>query len=82
MSAPDKRDGEIANLAVHAWLVEVEALDDLEPQRFQSRCHISRVVARILQLRGALVGGVADDKRHTLGLGCLQNSNAGEKQNT
>src|SRR5262245_5862501 len=53
----------ISDLPVHGRLGEVEATHDLEAEASQPLRHILRVVARVLQRSGVLVGRVANDER-------------------
>ena len=55
--------GEGPQGAVELAPVGVERLDDLEADGLQGRRHVARVVQRVGERRGALIGAVADDQR-------------------
>ncbi len=61
--------GEGPDALLHLVLGEVGTLDHVEAELAQLLGHVSRIVARVLQRRGVLIGGIAHDKRHAL-LGC------------
>ena len=62
----DQRFRKVAHDAVHAGLVEVATLDHLEAEALERSRHVGGVVARIFQLGGVAVGGIADDERDAL----------------
>jgi hypothetical protein len=64
--------GEGPDALLHLVLGEVGTLDHVEAELAQLLGHVSRIVARVLQRRGVLIGGIAHDKRHAL-LGCCGN---------
>jgi hypothetical protein len=55
--------GEGPDSLFHLALREIGAVDDLETETPELGGHVGRVVARILEPRGVLIGGIADDER-------------------
>ncbi len=66
---------ELADQALHRALVEVHPIKHHEPQPLQSGCNIGRIVQRILELGGLLIGGIADHQSDAVAgsaSGCTQ----------
>ncbi len=56
--------GELPDGPVHAALVEIDALYDLEPQPFRSGGDVGGVVLRVAEHGGIAVSRVADHERN------------------
>ena len=58
--------GEGPDALLHVALAEIDAFDHIEAERLELRGDIGGVVARVVEPRNMLIGGVADDERHAL----------------
>ena len=60
---------ELADQAVHAGIVLIDAFEHLETGIAQRRCDQARVVRRVGQRHGVDIFAVADDQRDALDIG-------------